>query len=134
MEINISPVVIKNFPDFKFLLKKLNDTKNLKCRAKPVAEFMHVFTNSSKDHRDLTDYLKEQNIQYYVVPSRAEKPIKIITKGLPCDTKTEEIEEGLTRKGFKVAKVNQLRRFRDKKPLDIFQVHLLKSENLNLQS
>ncbi|GBO00701.1 hypothetical protein AVEN_14109-1 [Araneus ventricosus] len=111
-------------------MKRLNETKNWKCRAKPVGEFMHVFTNSSKDHRDLTDYLTEQNIQYYVVPLRAEKPVKIVIKGLPGDTKTDKIEEGLTSKGFKVAKVNQLLRFRDKKPLDIFQAHLLKSENL----
>ncbi|GBM82507.1 hypothetical protein AVEN_91336-1, partial [Araneus ventricosus] len=129
-EMNIPPVVIKNFPEFKFLMKRLNETKNLKCRAKPVGEFMHVFTNSSKDHRDLTDYLTEQNIQYYVVPSRAEKPVKIVIKGLPIDAKTDEIEEGLNSKGFRVAKVNQLRRFRDKKPLDIFQVHLMKSDNL----
>ncbi|GBM19886.1 hypothetical protein AVEN_186156-1 [Araneus ventricosus] len=129
-EMNIPPVVIKNFPEFKFLMKRLNETKNLKCCAKPVGEFMHVFTNSSKDHRDLTDYLTEQSIQYYVIPSRAEKPVKIVIKGLPIDTKTDEIEEGLNSKGFEVAKVNQLRRFRDKKPLDIFQVHLLKSDNL----
>ncbi|GBN63385.1 hypothetical protein AVEN_223873-1 [Araneus ventricosus] len=42
-EMNIPPVVIKNFPEFKFLMKRLNETKNLKCCAKPVGEFMHVF-------------------------------------------------------------------------------------------
>ncbi|GBM66776.1 hypothetical protein AVEN_74321-1 [Araneus ventricosus] len=55
-EMNIPPVVILNFPEFKFLMKRLNETKNLKCRAKPVGEFMHVFTNSSKEHSDLIDY------------------------------------------------------------------------------
>ncbi|GBO03817.1 hypothetical protein AVEN_90449-1 [Araneus ventricosus] len=83
---------------------RLNEIKNLKCRAKPVGEFMHVFTNSSKDHRELTGYLNEQNIQYYVVPSRAEKPIKIVIKCLPRDTETEEIKEGLTKKVLKERK------------------------------
>ncbi|GBL92945.1 hypothetical protein AVEN_54597-1 [Araneus ventricosus] len=91
---------------------------------------MHVSTTSSKDHRELTEYLDKQEIQYYVVPSRAENPIKTIIKGLPPYTTTDEIKEGLIAKGFKVAKVNQLRRFKDKKPHPIFQVHLLKSENV----
>ncbi|GBM06910.1 hypothetical protein AVEN_147848-1 [Araneus ventricosus] len=66
-EINIPPVVIKNYLEFKFLLKRLNETKNLKCRAKPVGEFMHVFTNYPKDHRDLTE------------PERAKYPVLCCT-------------------------------------------------------
>ncbi|GBO23221.1 hypothetical protein AVEN_79012-1 [Araneus ventricosus] len=91
---------------------------------------MHGFTNSSKDRYEFTDYLDNQKIRHYVVPSSAEKPIKIVIKELPRHTETEEIKEGRIKKAFNVAKVIQLRRFRDKKPLDIFQVHLLKSENV----
>ncbi|GBM24073.1 hypothetical protein AVEN_8833-1 [Araneus ventricosus] len=79
---------------------------------------------------NLRTILTFKKIQHCVVPSRAKKPIQIVIRGLPRGTETEEIKEGLIKKVFNVAKVIQLRRFRDKKPLDIFQVHLLKSENV----
>lgn len=54
-ESNVPPVVIKNFPEFKVLMKRINEVNNLKLSARPVGELVHVFTSSSKGHRELTD-------------------------------------------------------------------------------
>ncbi|GBN07135.1 hypothetical protein AVEN_231143-1 [Araneus ventricosus] len=111
-------------------MQRLNEVQKISCAAKPKGEFMHVFCNSSLNHRKITDYLDTERIQYYVVPPAAKKPVKVVIKGLPIDFSTEEIKNNLTKLNFRVDKVNQLRKFKDKKPLNIFQVHLLKSENI----
>ncbi|GBM76289.1 hypothetical protein AVEN_81839-1 [Araneus ventricosus] len=71
-----------------------------------------------------------EKIQYYVISPTEKKPIKVVIKGLPIDYSTEEIKTSLTKLNFRVDKVNQLKKFKDKKPLNIFQVHLLKSEDV----
>ncbi|GBM03582.1 hypothetical protein AVEN_107911-1, partial [Araneus ventricosus] len=60
----------------------------------------------------------------------AKKPVKIVIKGLPIDYLIEDIKNNLTKLNYRVDKVNQLKRFKDKKLLNIFQVHLFQSENI----
>ncbi|GBN52384.1 hypothetical protein AVEN_83645-1 [Araneus ventricosus] len=86
------------FPNFKILLKRLNEVQKLVYSAKSVGEFMHVFTKSSKDHRQLTDHLDRENIEHYVLHLDTERPIKIVIKGLPIDPPIEQIKVALTAK------------------------------------
>ncbi|XP_055944631.1 uncharacterized protein LOC129975593 [Argiope bruennichi] len=127
---HIPPVVFKRTNNYKTIIKRLNETHNIKCKAKPSGEFFHLYCDTADDHRKVTKYFDEEKIEYYVISSRAEKPTKIVIKGLPIDTPCEDIKEELTKKGYRVDRVNQLKQFKTKQPLPIFQVHLYKSENL----
>lgn len=61
----------------------------------------------------------------------SERPIKVVIKGLPIDTTAEEIEEELALKGYRIFKVHQLTQRVTKKSLPIFQVQVLKTDNIN---
>ncbi|KAF8785184.1 putative RNA-directed DNA polymerase like protein [Argiope bruennichi] len=103
---HIPPVVFKRTNNYQTIIKRLNETHNVKCKAKPSGKFFHLYCETAKDHRKLTKYFDEEKIEYYVISSRAEKPTKIVIKGLPIDTPREDIKEKLTKKG----KMRNLRR------------------------
>ncbi|GBM51588.1 hypothetical protein AVEN_830-1 [Araneus ventricosus] len=126
----VPPIIIRKFDNFKLLMQRLNEIQKISCAAKPKGEFMHVYCNSSADHRNITEYLDKEKIQYYVVPPAAKKPVKVVIKGLPIDYSIEDIKNNLNKLNFRVDKVNQLKKFKDKRPLNIFQVHLMQSENI----
>ncbi|GBN93966.1 hypothetical protein AVEN_25541-1 [Araneus ventricosus] len=93
-----------------------------------AGEFIKLFCETPNHVRALTDFLDQK--EYFVIPGRAEKPIKIVIKGLPIDMDLEEIKTELISKKFRVDKVNQLKKFKTREPLRIYQVHLLPTENI----
>ncbi|GBN48639.1 hypothetical protein AVEN_31751-1 [Araneus ventricosus] len=91
------PPIIRKFDNFKLLMQRLNEVQKISCAAKPKGEFMHVYCNSSTDHRNITEYLDKEKIQYYVVPPAAKKPVKVVIKGLPIDYPIKDIKNNLTK-------------------------------------
>ncbi|XP_055938241.1 uncharacterized protein LOC129968409 [Argiope bruennichi] len=127
---NIPPIVFKKTNSYQAIIKRLNETHNISCKAKPSGEFLHLYCESTEDHRRIKNYFEEEKIEYYVISSRIEKPTKIVIKGLPIDTPCEKIKNELIKKGYRVVRVNQFKQFKTKQHLPIFQVHLYKSDNL----
>ncbi|KAF8785183.1 Nucleic-acid-binding protein transposon like protein [Argiope bruennichi] len=126
----IPPIMLRRTAEYREIIKRLNTIHNIKCKAKEAGEFIKLFAETSDDVRKLTKYLHEQTKEYFVIADRAEKPIKVVLKGLPLNIDTEEIKTELTEKGFRVDKINQLRRFKTKEPLPIYQIHLFKTGNI----
>ncbi|KAF8784055.1 Nucleic-acid-binding protein transposon like protein [Argiope bruennichi] len=122
--------MLKRTVEYREIIKRLNQTYNIKCKAKESGEFIKLFAESPEDVRKLTSYLDEQQKEYFVISDKAEKPVKIVIKGLPINTDPEEIKNELNEKGFRVDKVNQLKKFKTREPLPIFQVHLFKTSNI----
>ncbi|GBM19632.1 Nucleic-acid-binding protein from transposon X-element [Araneus ventricosus] len=127
---NIPPVVMKRTENYKLVLNRIIDVQKIKCRAKPTGEFFYMYCESEKDHRSLTEYLDTESLEYYVIASQAEKPTKVVIHGLDVDSSCDDIREELTRKNYRVDKVHQFKKFRTKKLIPVFQVHLLPTENL----
>ncbi|GBM05141.1 hypothetical protein AVEN_197705-1 [Araneus ventricosus] len=126
----IPPVTLRKPDDYRKLLKELNETEGIKCNAKDAGEFIKLFCESPKDVRNLVNYLDKNNKEYFVIPGKVVKPIKIVIKGLSVDMDPEDIKSELINLKFRVEKVNQLKRFKTREPLNIFQIHLFPSENI----
>ncbi|GBN76756.1 Nucleic-acid-binding protein from transposon X-element [Araneus ventricosus] len=128
---NIPPVVMKRTENYKLILNRIIDVQKIKCRVKPTGEFFfYMYCETEKDHRSLTEYLDSESLEYYVIASLAEKPTKVVIHGLDIDSSSDDIREELTMKNYRVDKVHQFKKFRTKKPIPVFQVHLLPTENL----
>ncbi|GBM68870.1 hypothetical protein AVEN_261842-1 [Araneus ventricosus] len=55
--------------------------KKIQCKAKKAGEFVKLFCQTPENVRTLTEFLDSKGKEYFVIPERAEKPIK----GLPVD-------------------------------------------------
>ncbi|GBN81021.1 hypothetical protein AVEN_139099-1 [Araneus ventricosus] len=78
---------------------------------------------------DMTTNVKSDNIEIDSI-GEVVKPIKIVIKGLPIDMDLEEIKTELVNKKFRVEKVTQLKRYKTREPLNIYQIHLFPSDNI----
>ncbi|GBO23089.1 Nucleic-acid-binding protein from transposon X-element [Araneus ventricosus] len=128
---NIPPIMMRRTQDYRILLKEINEVEKIECKAKEAGEFIKLFCKTPNQVRALTDYLNSKGKEYLVIPERAEKPIKMAIKGLPVDMDMEIIKSELQSMNFRVDKVNQLKKYKTRAPLNIFQVHLLPTANIS---
>ncbi|GFV75403.1 uncharacterized protein TNCV_1482491 [Trichonephila clavipes] len=76
---------------------------------------------------------EDKKYQFYVIPPKEKKPIKIVIKGLPGCTKPEEIITDLEHQGYSDCSCNQLISKRTKLPLPFFLITLPRNtENLTI--
>ncbi|GFR24122.1 hypothetical protein TNCT_303861 [Trichonephila clavata] len=103
----IPPIMLKYETTYSTLVAELSK-KYSDVTFKLAGQFLKIFTNSTDDYRAITDYLTVKGHQYYDPPPLASRPRKIVIKGLPISSNTEDIKKDLTEKGFEVEKVAQL--------------------------
>ncbi|GBN56332.1 Nucleic-acid-binding protein from transposon X-element [Araneus ventricosus] len=127
----ISPITLKKPENYRELLRRINEVEKIKCIAKETGEFLKLHCTSPDDAKKLTDFFDKNQNEYFVTSRKTSKPIKIVIKGLPKETDTEDIKEELINKNFRVEKVNQLKKFKTREPLNIFQIHLTLTDNVS---
>ncbi|GBM54976.1 hypothetical protein AVEN_82525-1 [Araneus ventricosus] len=120
------PPIMLRIADYQILLKRINTIQKIKCLAKESGEFVKLFVDTPEEVLKLTKYLEEQQLEIYCVADRTARPVKVVIRGLGKETNTE-----LKELKFEVEKVNQLRQFKTKEPLPLFQVHLARTPNVN---
>ncbi|GFS64381.1 uncharacterized protein TNIN_333321 [Trichonephila inaurata madagascariensis] len=121
-----APIMLKLKQNYREQLKILNDIFP-DLNSKISGEYIRLYTNSSDEHRSLTHALAEGNdCEYYVIPPKEMKPIKILIKELPIFTKTDEIISDLEDLAFTVTSCRQLIFKRTKTPLPFFLIILPK--------
>ncbi|GFV12075.1 hypothetical protein TNCV_670061 [Trichonephila clavipes] len=79
-----------------------------KICSKLSGELIKLYTDNSIDYHKLLQLLDQEKYQYHAITPKAERPIKVIVKGLPKDTEINDIKSDLTEQGFHDAKVTQL--------------------------
>ncbi|GBL57844.1 hypothetical protein AVEN_85441-1, partial [Araneus ventricosus] len=96
--------MMKRSNDYRDLIKQINEVEKIPCKAKEAGEFIKLFCETPNHVRTLTDFLDKKEKEYFVIPGRTEKPIKVVIKGLPIDMDLEEIKNDLVSKKFRVDK------------------------------
>ncbi|GFR29093.1 uncharacterized protein TNCT_326221 [Trichonephila clavata] len=96
---------------------------------KVTGDWIKIQCASSDNHREITISLVEKKIEHWVVDPIANRPIKVVIKGLPASTSVEEIEHDLKEQRVAVEKVAQLRKFKTQAPLPICMVEVKRVEN-----
>ncbi|GFT00366.1 hypothetical protein TNCV_189361 [Trichonephila clavipes] len=79
-----------------------------KIRSRLTGEFLKLYTDSAEERRMAVQHLKILKFQFYTIKSKAERPIKVVIKGLPRNTNQEEIKQDLEILGITPYRVNQL--------------------------
>ncbi|GFV75360.1 RNA-directed DNA polymerase from mobile element jockey [Trichonephila clavipes] len=104
-----------------------------KIRSRLTGEFLKLYTDSAEERRMAVQLLKKLKFQFYTIESKAERPIKVVIKGLPRNTNPEEIKHDLELLGYTPDRVNQLIGRKNKRPLPIFLITLPRDlDNLKL--
>ncbi|GFW52926.1 uncharacterized protein TNCV_2395051 [Trichonephila clavipes] len=78
--------------------------------------YIVIEAQSADDHRDITNYLKEKQLEHYVIEPPSTRPLKLVIKGLPETIEPEDIKNDLISKGINILKVAQLKKFITKPP------------------
>ncbi|GFT60815.1 hypothetical protein TNCV_984741 [Trichonephila clavipes] len=104
-------------------MKTLNDIYP-ELRSKLTGEYIKLLTDTDEERRELLHKLDELEFQYFAIKPKAERPIKVVIKGLPRNSNPKDIENDLVELGYTVDKVSQLLGRISKQPLPIFLVSL----------
>ncbi|GFU90281.1 nucleic-acid-binding protein from transposon X-element [Trichonephila clavipes] len=104
-------------------MKTLNDIYP-ELRSKLTGKYIKLLTDTDEERRELLHKLDELEFQYFAIKPKAERPIKVVIKGLPRHSNPKDIENDLVELGFTVDKVSQLIGRISKQPLPIFLVSL----------
>ncbi|GBM55644.1 hypothetical protein AVEN_125427-1 [Araneus ventricosus] len=88
--------------------------------SKVSGPYIKLFVQNEQQHRDLTKYLKSNELEYFTMMPRSERPIKVVIRDIPPETPIEYVNEY----NFEIEKVAQLKQFKTKRPLPIHQITL----------
>ncbi|GFW57503.1 hypothetical protein TNCV_544121 [Trichonephila clavipes] len=91
-----------------------------KIRSRLTGEFLKLYTDSAEERRMAVQHLTMLDFQFYTIKSKAERPIKVVIKGLPRNTNPEEIKQDLEILGYTPDRVNQLIGRKNKRPSPSF--------------
>ncbi|GFW35136.1 hypothetical protein TNCV_5067011 [Trichonephila clavipes] len=93
-------------------------------RSRLTGYFLKLYTDSAEERRLVVQLLKRLKFQFYTIKAKAERPIKVVIKGLPRTTNPEEIKQDLEMLGYTPERVNQLISRKTKRALPIFLITL----------
>ncbi|GFT65923.1 hypothetical protein TNCV_4175991, partial [Trichonephila clavipes] len=71
-----------------------------KIRSHLTGDFLKLYTDTHKERRLAVQLLKKLQFQFYTLKAKADRPIKVVIKGLPRTSKPEEIKEDLELLGY----------------------------------
>ncbi|GFU86588.1 hypothetical protein TNCV_3789781 [Trichonephila clavipes] len=71
-----------------------------KIRSHQTGDFLKLYTDTHKERRLAVQLLKKLQFQFYTLKAKADRPIKVVIKGLPRTSKPEEIKEDLELLGY----------------------------------
>ncbi|GFX46359.1 nucleic-acid-binding protein from transposon X-element [Trichonephila clavipes] len=104
-----------------------------KIRSRLMGDFLKLYTDSAEERRLVVQLLKRLKFQFYTIKAKAERPIKVVIKGLPRTTNPEEIKQDLEMLGYTPERVNQLIGRKTKRALRIFLITLPRNlDNLKI--
>ncbi|GFS49924.1 retrovirus-related Pol polyprotein from transposon TNT 1-94 [Trichonephila clavipes] len=121
----IKPIMLKYKDNYNMVLKGLNRMYPNSTN-KLTGKYIKIMASTTDEHREITNLLKSKGEEFYSVPALADRPLKVVIKGLPKSTATAEIKADLLEQGVPVIKVSQLTQRKSKFPLPIFLVEVRK--------
>ncbi|GFS91290.1 hypothetical protein TNCV_1306991 [Trichonephila clavipes] len=76
-----------------------------KLRSKKTGEYIKLYTDNADEKHELENHLERLKYEFYSITPKEQRPIKVVIKGLPKDTKTSDIHSDLVDLGFTVSSV-----------------------------
>lgn len=129
----VEPIFLKYGANWRKIVDSINKLIGDKLTLKNMGDFVKIFPKTIEQFRIIESELIKNEIKFYAMQPKAERPRKIVIRGLPIDIPCEEIKHELTERGFQIQRLTQLRRFDKVKQqrinLPLFLVNLYVSDN-----
>ncbi|GFU32007.1 nucleic-acid-binding protein from transposon X-element [Trichonephila clavipes] len=122
------PVMLKINKDYHKEMKTIT-AKFPTVRGKLSGEYLKLYTNSPEQKDQLIEFLEIVDFEFYAIRAKSGRPIKVVIKGLPRDTETNDIHHELVMLGYTVDKVTQLTGRITKQKLPVFLITLPRNIN-----
>ncbi|GBM53034.1 hypothetical protein AVEN_22409-1 [Araneus ventricosus] len=120
--------MLKRSEKFNETLKKINSEWG-QVVSKVGGPYIKLFTQDEQQHRNLTKFQKSNELEYFTMMPRSERSIKVVIRGIPPETPTDCVKECLINEhNYEIEKVAQLKKFKTKRPLPIYQMTLKNNE------
>ncbi|GFU85151.1 uncharacterized protein TNCV_1554141 [Trichonephila clavipes] len=104
----VKPIMLKIVNDYNLIVQDIN-RKFPGTINKMAGNYIKIQPATPDDHRDIVTHLENIRAQHYIIKRLADRPIKVVIKGLlPVKTDVAEIESDLISQGFEVEKVAQI--------------------------
>ncbi|GFW98396.1 uncharacterized protein TNCV_3454251, partial [Trichonephila clavipes] len=126
----VKPIMMKLFPEYNLILQEIHRTHPTVTNTH-VGGWIKIQAENSDHHREITLFLSDKKCQYYVTDPPANRPLKVVIKGLLATTDPEDIKKDLIEQGINIVKIAQLRQFKTKSPLPIFMIEIARDENVD---
>ncbi|GFU50462.1 hypothetical protein TNCV_4572061 [Trichonephila clavipes] len=131
---NQLPPPVMLFVEKSYKVQMTTVTKEFpKIRSRLTGDFLKLYTDSLEERRLVVQPLKNLKLQFYTIKAKAERPIKVVVKGVSRTTNSEEIKQDLELLGYTPERVNQLIGRKTKRALPIFLITLPRNlDTLNI--
>ncbi|GFS64089.1 hypothetical protein TNCV_3944721 [Trichonephila clavipes] len=104
-------------------MKTLTD-KMPTLRSKMTGDDLKLCTDTFDQHHQLNHILEQLKYEFYSITPKTERPIKVVIKRLPRETKATDIHCDLIDLGFTVGRVTQIIGRISNQPLPVFLISL----------
>ncbi|GFT88414.1 uncharacterized protein TNCV_1294371 [Trichonephila clavipes] len=128
------PITLKVSKNYREQIKIITETFP-DLQIKTAGDYFKLYPSNIDQSRSLSHFLESDNqFQFYTVPIIENKPLKVVIKGLPRVTLTEEITIDLEELGFTVTSCTQMISKRTKLELPFFLITLPRNDfNLTIR-
>ncbi|GIY84086.1 PUB domain-containing protein [Caerostris extrusa] len=130
-EPKLPPIMVRYTDNLKNQIAEISNQFEDDVRIKLAGEQLKIFPANSDIHRDITKYLTDGKIEFYVITPKNQRPLKAVLKGLPVSYFADEIATGLAELGLKIDQVRQLTNLKTKAPIPVWQIVYRKASENN---
>ncbi|GFR00999.1 nucleic-acid-binding protein from transposon X-element [Trichonephila clavata] len=124
----IDPIMLRFTENYNLIFQDLQ-TSHPTAEKSYVGDYIKIIAKTDERHREITQIFTNKNLEYYVIQSINNRPLKLVIKGLPVTAKCDEIKNDLIEKEIKVEKFAQLT-MENKKSTPIYLIEITRDENV----
>ena len=113
------PIFMKMAENLSEIIFNIENSLNSTLKKKVNGDLIQIYAIDINQYRFMQKYLSENNIDFYTVQSRRERPRKILLKGIPKSFPILKVKTELERLQFDIHRVSKLRNFHTKEPYPV---------------
>lgn len=123
----VPPIILRSPEKWTTITKALKSKSINYTRATTIADGIKIQPETTEDYRKLTKHFDNEKIEYHTYQLLQDKELKIVIRGLPYSTITDEIKDDLEEKGFNPTRITQMSHKITKAPMPLFLIALPRS-------
>lgn len=104
------PIILVSKVNYFELRKQIKKLIREDITAQYCPQGIKMYASNDSDYSNIGHYLKAQKYEFYTFPHGQPKVHKVVLKGLPIDTPTEDIQEELVSLHYPVESIKQMKR------------------------